>query len=249
MALEHFKQAVADPELRKELFQMRPITLEDAVHDVLAVESFYRLERTKERSRVALPRVVEAREVPMESVADIGKRMAVQVGDRVRDVEKRRIDRLEKEMEGKRKCSTAVRGGFREARGSCGSVEKSQGCSGVCYSCQKPGHVARYCTQVVCFRCREPGHRVRDCSHKSVVCNRCRSEGHIARFCTCFGNDGRSTTTVVHTERLKLGGDPDPVSCKYQAPAVIEEDKPGVRIVDGKEPEGMREGREASESE
>ena len=94
-----------------------------------------------------------------------------------------------------------------------------------------------------------PGHRVRDCSHKSVVCNMCRSEGHTARFCTCFGNDGRGKTTVVHIERLKLGGDPDPVTCKYQAPAVIEEDKPGVCIVDGKEPEGMRKGREASESE
>ena len=123
MALEHFKQAVADPELRKELFRMRPVTLEDAVHDVLTVESFYRLQRTKERSRLAFPLVVEAREVPIESVADIGKRMAVQVGDRVRDVE-RRIDRLEKEMkarrasevEGKRKCSTAVRGGSEKPR-------------------------------------------------------------------------------------------------------------------------------------
>ena len=124
IALEHFKQAVTDPELRKELFRMRPDTLEDAVHGVLAVESFYRLERTKERSRLAFTRVVEAREVPMESVADIGKRMAVQVGDRVRDVE-RRIDRLEKEMEarraskveGKRKCSTAERGGVQRGQG------------------------------------------------------------------------------------------------------------------------------------
>ena len=256
IALEHFKQAVADPELRKELFRTHPDTLEDAVDGALAVESFYRLERIKERSRLAFTRVVEAREVPPESVADVKKRMDVQVEDRVRDME-RRVDILEKEMEarrtseveGKRGCSTAVRGGFGEARGSRGSVGKSQGRSGVCYSCQKPGHVARYCTQVVCFRCREPGHQARDCSHKSVVCKRCRSEGHIARFCTRSGNDGRGKTKVVHTDRLKLGSGPDPVTYKYQAPAVVEEDKPGVRVVDEKEPEGMRKGRGVSSSE
>ena len=204
---------MADPELRKELFRTHPDTLEDAVHGALAVESFYRLERTKERSSLAFTRVVKAREVPRESVADVKKRMGVQVEERLRDVE-RRVDMLEKEMEArtasaverKRGCSTTVRRGFREARGSRGSVGKSQGRSGVCYSCQKPGHVARYCTQVVCFRCREPGHRVRDCSHKSGVCKRCRSEGHIARFCTSLGNDGRGKTKVVHTDRLKLGG-------------------------------------------
>ena len=256
IALEHFKQAVADPELRKELFRTHPDTLEDAVDGALAVESFYRLERIKERSRLAFTRVVEAREVPTESVADVKKRMDVQVEDRVRDME-RRVDILEKEMEamrtseveGKRGCSTTVREGFREARGSRGSVGKSQGRSGVCYSCQKPGHVARYCTQVVCFRCREPGHQVRDCSHKSVVCKRCRSEGHIARFCTRSGNDGRGKTKVVHTDRLKLGSGPDPVTYKYQAPAVVEEDKPGVRVVDEEEPEGMRKGRGVSSSE
>ena len=195
--------------------------------------------------------MVKAREVPRESVADVKKRIGVQVEERLRDVE-RRVDMLEKEMEArtasaverKRGCSTTVRRGFREARGSRGSVGKSQGRSGVCYSCQKPGHVARYCTQVVCFRCREPGHRVRDCSHKSVVCKRCRSEGHIARFCTSLGNDGRGKTKVVHTDRLKLGGGPDPVTCKYQAPAVVEDDKPGVRVVDEEQPEGMRKGGE-----
>ena len=256
IALEHFKQAVADPELRKELFRTHPDTLEDAVDGALAVESFYRLERIKERSRLAFTRVVEAREVPMESVADVKKKMDVQVEDRVRDME-RRVDMLEKEMEarrasemeGKRGCSTAVRGGFGEARGSRGRVGKSQGRSGVCYSCQKPGHVARYCTQVVCFRCREPGHQVRDCSHKSVVCKKCRSEGHIARFCTRSGNDGRGKTKVVHTDRLKLGSGPDPVTYKYQAPAVVEENKPGVRVVDEEEPEGMWKGRGVSSSE
>ena len=256
IALEHFKQAVADPELRKELFRTHPDTLEDAVDGALAVESFYRLERIKERSRLAFTRVVEAREVPPESVADVKKRMDVQVEDRVRDME-RRVDILEKEMEarrtseveGKRGCSTAVRGGFGEARGSRGSVGKSPGRSGVCYSCQKPGHVARYCTQVVCFRCREPGHQARDCSHKSVVCKRCRSEGHTARFCTSLGNDGRGKTKVVHTDRLKFGGGSDPVTCKYQAPAVVEEDRPGVRVIDEEEPEGMKKGREVSSSE
>ena len=109
--------------------------------------------------------------------------------------------------------------------------------------------MARYCTQVVCFRCHEPGHRVRDCSHKSVVCNRCRSEGHIAKFCTSLGNDGRGKTKVVHTERLKFGEGPDPVTCKYHAPAVGEEEKPGVRVVDEEEPEGTRKGREVSSSE
>ena len=252
IALEHFKQAVADPELRKELFQTHPDTLEDAVDGALAVESIYRLERTKERSSLAFTRVVKAREVLSESVADVKKRMGVQVEDRLRDVE-RRVDILEKEMEartasvveGKRGCSTTVRGGFREARGSRGSVGKSQGRSGVCYSCQKLGHVARYCTQVVCFRCREPGHLVRNCSHKSIVCKRCRSEGHIARFCTSLGNDGRGKTKVVHTERLKFGGGPD----KYQAPAVVEEEKHGAHVVDKEEPEAMRKGGEVSCSE
>ena len=124
IALEHFKQAVADPELRRELFRTHPDTLEDAVHDAMAVESFYRLERTKERSRLAFSRVVEAREVPMESVADIEKRMGVQVEDRLMYV-KRRFDMLEKKIEAKRaievgekrKCSTAVRGGVRRGQG------------------------------------------------------------------------------------------------------------------------------------
>ena len=65
---------MADPELRRELFRARPDTLEDAVHDALAAESFYRMERTKERSRLAFSRMVKAREVPVESVADVDTR-------------------------------------------------------------------------------------------------------------------------------------------------------------------------------
>ena len=52
IAREYFKQAVADSDIRKELFRSRPETLEDAVHAAQSIESFYRAEKNRGRNRL-----------------------------------------------------------------------------------------------------------------------------------------------------------------------------------------------------
>ena len=200
IAREHFKGAITDPELRKELFRTHPDTLEAAVQGALAVESFYRTERTKGRNRLAFSRVAETGEVPFESGAEVDKQMDENLGAKIREME-RKMDRVAREMEVKKESRVERRDRSPVARRTSWDGRESagtkQGRSGVCYSCQQPGHVARYCPQVVCFRCRESGHRIQDCLHKSVVCNKCRMEGHIARFCSSSGNGVRPTQGPV----------------------------------------------------
>ena len=47
IARQCFKQAIADLDIRKELFRAKPETLEEAVQEAQAVESFYSMERNK----------------------------------------------------------------------------------------------------------------------------------------------------------------------------------------------------------
>ena len=51
IAREYYKQAIVDPDVRKELFRTRPETLEDAVQEAQAVESFYHTEKTRGRGK------------------------------------------------------------------------------------------------------------------------------------------------------------------------------------------------------
>ena len=51
-----------------------------------------------------------------------------------------------------------------------------------CRRCNRAGHFANECENVVCFNCDELGHQSRDCD-QPVRCCICKSEEHRARRC------------------------------------------------------------------
>ena len=136
IAREYFKGAITDPELRKELFRTHPDTLEAAVQGELAVESFYRTERTKGRNRLAFGCVAETSGVPCESGAD--EKVDEKFGAKMREME-RKVEIVAKEMEAKKASemeggegNPVIRGVSWDSRETAGM---SQGWNGVCYSC------------------------------------------------------------------------------------------------------------------
>ena len=51
-----------------------------------------------------------------------------------------------------------------------------------CRRCNRAGHFASECQNVVCFNCDELGHQSRDCG-ENIRCCICKSEEHLARRC------------------------------------------------------------------
>ena len=51
-----------------------------------------------------------------------------------------------------------------------------------CRRCNRAGHFANECENVVCFNCEELGHQSRECG-EPVRCCICKSEDHMARRC------------------------------------------------------------------
>ena len=56
------------------------------------------------------------------------------------------------------------------------------GQTSTCRKCNRPGHVARDCENVICFNCEDLGHVSRECP-EPVVCSICRDTGHVANRC------------------------------------------------------------------
>ena len=56
------------------------------------------------------------------------------------------------------------------------------GQTSTCRKCNRPGHVARDCENVIGFNCEELGHVSRECP-EPVVCSICRDTGHVANRC------------------------------------------------------------------
>ncbi|MBN3288627.1 ZCHC3 protein, partial [Polyodon spathula] len=52
----------------------------------------------------------------------------------------------------------------------------------VCFKCNREGHLAAECVEVVCKNCQETGHLSRDCP-RGVICNLCGSTEHLYRDC------------------------------------------------------------------
>lgn len=54
LATECFKKAVADPEVRKDLFRIRPATLNEAITAATEIESYYNTEKDRGRNKSAI---------------------------------------------------------------------------------------------------------------------------------------------------------------------------------------------------
>ena len=98
IAREHFKNAIGDSELRKELFRSRPNTLEDAVQSALAVESFYRVERAKGRGRLAYSRAAETGQCSAEGVEKVEPGLEERIGVKIKEIERKMTDRVQREV-------------------------------------------------------------------------------------------------------------------------------------------------------
>jgi transposase InsO family protein len=54
-----------------------------------------------------------------------------------------------------------------------------------CYSCNLPGHIARFCKNKKCTVCNRSGHRSEEC-FSTKICRKCNKKGHIEKFCRTF---------------------------------------------------------------
>ena len=70
---------------------------------------------------------------------------------------------------------------------------------GTCFTCHKPGHVARDCVQQrelpTCYRCNKVGHIAPKCQTRDVNCNICKNSRHVTEACS---TKGTPRTTVAN---------------------------------------------------
>lgn len=77
-----------------------------------------------------------------------------------------------------------------------------------CRRCNRAGHFASECQNVVCFNCDELGHQSRDCG-ENIRCCICKSEDHLARRCP-FSWYKRAPMPTFSSNRRVSVSDPSP---------------------------------------
>lgn len=67
-----------------------------------------------------------------------------------------------------------------------------------CFSCNKIGHIARFCKNKKCTICDKAGHDSSEC-FSTKVCRKCNKKGHIEKFCRNFNlvSDHRERTDII----------------------------------------------------
>lgn len=193
IAREHYKRAIADPELRKELFRSAPETLDDAIMKAEIVDSFSKSEQARRRSKyVAHSRAVEA----STDIEDLEARMKSSFGA----LEQHMLNELANMRSSGQVCM--VQGNADQPRTLSSFADGGRGPPRgppICYTCNMPGHIARFCDQqgssgssqsrrsTVCYLCGVEGHMARSCrmqgQARSVTCYTCGEPGHISPYC------------------------------------------------------------------
>ena len=84
---------------------------------------------------------------------------------------------------------------------------------GTCFTCHKPGHVARDCVQQreppTCYRCNKVGHIAANCRTRDVFCNICRSSRHVTEACSTKQTPRTTVATAGSVPRINATQETD----------------------------------------